>query len=211
MLVGEGVFQARTERLSSTTLTAFNLAKDKTAASMVLARRGVPVAPHIGAHRQVACVGVRDGIGLPVVVKPRRGRHRASGDGGLEHQGGRGGSFAARRADRWVGPHRAPHRGRGASGAGRRRAHDRGGPAVAGGGHRDGTSTVDQLLDRANADPRRREDNGARFSDRYDGDTERVLRTQGWTLESRCPRPARGAAEVRLQLVAGGTAHDVTE
>ena len=76
----------------------------------------------------------------------------------------------------------------------------------------DGETTIEQLLIRANADPLRTAGKTTPLNPiLYDEDSERLLREQGWTLES---VPAAGA-RVRLKSAAnwaaGGSLRDVTD
>ena len=211
MQLGEGARQVRTDRISSTGKTAIELTSDKTASTSLLFRHGVPVPSHIGTTRPQRAWPAAQQIGLPVVVKPRWGDMGAAVSVGLTTQ--REVEAAFRRASR-VGPwvlierlipgedHRVLVAG------GRFIAAVQRLPAAVRG---DGKTTIEELLIRANADPRRTAGKTTPLNPiLYDEDSERLLRDQGWTLES---VPAAGA-RVRLKSAAnwaaGGSLRDVT-
>lgn len=212
MQLGEGAQQVRTDRISSTGKTAIELTSDKTASTSLLFRHGVPVPSHIGTTRPERAWPAAQQIGLPVVVKPRWGDMGAAVSVGLTTQSEVEAAF--RRASR-VGPwvlierlipgedHRVLVAG------GRFVAAVQRIPAAV---HGDGRTTIEQLLIRANADPRRTAGKTTPLNPIvYDEDSERLLRDQGWTLES---VPAAGA-RVRLKSAAnwaaGGSLRDVTD
>jgi len=76
----------------------------------------------------------------------------------------------------------------------------------------DGHSTLQQLVDKANRDPRRgvgHENLLTRIS--VDEQTQRLIGQQGWTLESRIPSGEVVYLKATANLSTGGTATDVTD
>ena len=153
--LGEGVLQVRTNRIGSTGWPAVELTSDKTASTGLLARHGIPVAPHIATSRAARAWSAAQQIGLPVVVKPRWTDRGTAVSVGLTTRAEVEAAFhRARQVSRSVLIERLipgeDHRvlvagGRFVAAAQRLPA------AVLG----DGTRTVAELLAVANADPRR--------------------------------------------------------
>ena len=210
--LGEGALQVRTDRVSSTGKSAIDLASDKSASSRLLHRHGVPVAPHIGVTDLAQAWPTAQRIGLPVVVKPRWLDMGTAVSVGLTTQSEVEEAFArARKVDRWVLIERLilgeDHRvlvagGRFVAAVQRLPA------AVLG----DGQHTVAGLLAQANADPRRTPGKTTPLNPiRYDEDSERILRDQGWTLDSVPPPGARVRLKSAANWVAGGSLRDVTD
>jgi cyanophycin synthetase len=76
----------------------------------------------------------------------------------------------------------------------------------------DGQSTIEALLIRTNVDPRRTPGKTTALNPIvYDEDSERMLRTQGWNLESVPPAGARVRLKSAANWVAGGSLRDVTD
>ncbi|MGI8729824.1 MAG: hypothetical protein ACR2LK_07515 [Solirubrobacteraceae bacterium] len=211
--LGEGALQVRTDRVSSTGDSAIQLASDKTTASRLLHRHGIPVAAHIATTDSGRAWEMAQNVGLPVVVKPRWTDRGAAVSVGLSTQTDVEEAF--RRAQevggQWVLIERLiPGEDIRVLVAGGRfvAAVKRLPAAVLG----DGTHTIDELLAQANADPRRTPGMTTPLNPIHpDEDSERILRARGWTLDS---VPAVGV-RVRLKSaanwMAGGTLRDVTD
>ena len=76
----------------------------------------------------------------------------------------------------------------------------------------DGKHTIADLLAQANADPRRAPGKLTPLNPIvYDEESERVLRVQGWTLDSVPPAGARVRLKSAANWVAGGSLRDVTD
>jgi cyanophycin synthetase len=208
--LGEGALQVRTNRINSEAMSAISLASDKTASSRLLRRHGVPVARHIALTDRAQAWAAATRVGLPVVVKPRWMDMGTAVSVGLTTRAEVEQAFdRVRQVDRWVLIERViPGEDYRVLVAGGRfiNAVQRLPAAVVG----DGRRTIGELLSEANADPRRTPGDGPLYPIVYDGDSERVLRAQGWTLAS---VPAAGAP-VRLKSAAnwksGGSWRDVT-
>jgi cyanophycin synthetase len=186
-----------------------DIAGDKQVTRSLLGEAGVPVAPGGAARTAEQAVRLLNNLGAPVVVKPRHGRQgehvqlNLGTPDEVEH------AFTAAGGDVVV-ERQLPGRdyrvlvvdGQVVAAAERIAAH------VVG----DGESTVEQLIDRTNADPRRG-DGHARVLTRIRVDdlTWRLLERQGRTLDS---VPAAGQ-EIWLRdnanLSTGGTSRDVTD
>lgn len=211
--LGEGALQVRTDRVGSTGHSAIELASDKTASSRLLHRHGIPVASHIAITDPGRAWELAQRVGLPVVVKPRWTDRGAAVSVGLSTQTDVEEAFgrAQKVGGRWVLIERLiPGEDiRVLVAGGRFVAAVKRLPAGVLG---DGRRTIDELLARANADPRRSAGKTTPLNPiDYDEDSERILRAQGWTLDS---VPAAGV-RVRLKSaanwVAGGSLHDVTD
>jgi cyanophycin synthetase len=212
MQLGEGARQVRTDRISSTGRTAIELTSDKTVSTSLLFRHGIPVPSHIATTRPARAWPAAQQIGLPVVVKPRWGDMGAAVSVGLTTQSDVEAAF--RRASRvgpWVLIERlVPGEDHRVLVAGGRfiAAVQRLPAAVLG----DGKTTIERLLIRANADPRRTAGKTTPLNPIiYDEDCERWLRDQGWTLESVPPAGARVRLKSAANWAAGGSLRDVTD
>jgi D-alanine-D-alanine ligase-like ATP-grasp enzyme len=212
MQLGEGALQARTDRIGATSRTAIQLTSDKTASSSLLFRHGIPVAAHIGTTRPARAWPAAQQIGLPVVVKPRWSDMGTAVSVGLTTKADVEAAFhRARKAGPWVLIERLiPGEDHRILVAGGRfiAAVQRLPAGVVG----DGESTIERLLVRANADPRRASGKTTPLNPiLYDEDAERMLRDHGWTLESVPPAGARVRLKSAANWAAGGTLRDVTD
>jgi cyanophycin synthetase len=186
-----------------------DIAGDKQVTRSLLGEAGVPVAPGGAAHTAEQAVRLLHTLGAPVVVKPRHGRQgehvqlNLGTPGEVEH------AFTAAGGDVVV-ERQLPGRdyrvlvvdGHVVAAAERIAAH------VVG----DGVSTVEGLVEQANADPRRGEGHARVLTRiRVDAITWQLLERQGCTLGS---VPAAGQ-EIWLRdnanLSTGGTSRDVTD
>nr|WP_296076518.1 cyanophycin synthetase [uncultured Actinoplanes sp.] len=197
---------AMTDRTSG---VGIDVSCDKEVTRRLLADAGVPIAEGGVARTAAEAVALLSSLGGPVVVKPRLGRHGAHVTLDLRTPPAVQEAFETAGADVIV-ERQLDGRdyrvlvigGEVVAAAERIPAH------VTGDGHR----TVFELIDRANADPRRGTGH-CRVLTRIpvDDDTVQRLSRQGHTLSS---VPAAGA-EVWLARAAnlsrGGTAHDVTD
>jgi len=210
--LGEGVLQVRTNRIGSTSWPAVELTSDKTASTGLLARHGIPVAPHIATSRAARAWPAAQQIGLPVVVKPRWTDRGTAVSVGLTTRSEVEAAFRrARQVSRSVLIERLipgeDHRvlvvgGRFVAAAQRLPA------AVLG----DGTRTVAELLAVANADPRRTPGKTTPLNPIvYDEDSERLMRSHGWTLDSVPPPGERVRLKSAANWAAGGSLRDVTD
>ena len=210
--LGEGKLQVRTNRIGSTSWPAVELTSDKTASTGLLARHGIPVAPHIATSRPARAWSAAQQIGLPVVVKPRWTDRGTAVSVGLTTRTEVEAAFQrARKVSRSVLIERLipgeDHRvlvvgGRFVAAAQRLPA------AVLG----DGTRTVAELLAVANADPRRTPGMTTPLNPIVcDEDSERLMRSDGWTLESVPPPGERIRLKSASNWRAGGTLRDVTD
>lgn len=212
MQLGEGALQARTNVITSTGKSAIDLASDKTASSRMLHRHGVPVAPHIAITDPADAWSTATRIGLPVVVKPRWMDMGTAVSVGLTTRTEVEAAFhRVSKVDRWVlieqlipgEDHRVLVAG------GRFIAAVQRLPAAVVG---DGKRTVAELLAQANADPRRTLAKSTPLNPiRYDEDSERVLRDQGWILDSVPPDGAWVRLKSAANWRAGGSLRDVTD
>jgi cyanophycin synthetase len=197
---------AMTDRTSG---VGVDIAGDKQVTRSLLGEAGIPIAPGGAARTAEQAVRLLRDLGTPVVVKPRHGRQGEHVQLNLETQADVEHAFVAAGGDVVV-ERQLPGRdyrvlvvaGEVVAAAERIAAH------VVG----DGESTVEHLIERANADPRRG-DGHARVLTRIRADdtTWRLLERQGCTLQS---VPAAGQ-DVWLRdnanLSTGGTSRDVTE
>jgi cyanophycin synthetase len=186
-----------------------DIAGDKQVTRTLLGEAGIPVAPGGAARTAEEAVGLLNALGAPVVVKPRHGRQGEHVQLNLGTAGEVEQAFTAAGGDVVV-ERQLPGRdyrvlvvdGVVIAAAERIAAH------VVG----DGESTVQELIERANADPRRG-DGHARVLTRIriDDITRQLLHRQGCTLGS---VPAAGQ-EIWLRdnanLSTGGTSRDVTD
>ena len=212
MQLGEGALQARTSRINSEGRAAIELTSDKTATARLLHRHGVPVAPHIPVTDAASAWAAAQRIGLPVVVKPRWMDMGTAVSVGLTTQAEVEAAFhRASKVGRWVLVERLipgeDHRVLVAGGRFIAAVQRLAAEVLA-----DGMRSIAELLAQANADPRRTPGKTSPLNPiHHDEDSERILRAQGWTLET---VPAAGA-RVRLKSaanwVAGGSVRDVTD
>jgi cyanophycin synthetase len=211
MQLGEGALQARTNRINSEGKAAIELASDKTASSRLLHRHGVPVAPHIALTDRAHAWAAATRIGLPVVVKPRWTDMGTAVSVGLTNQVDVEEAFdRAGKVGRWVLIERLiPGEDHRVLVAGGRfiDAVQRLPAAVVG----DGRRTIGELLAKANADPRRSPGDSPLYPIVYDEDCVRVLRAQGFTLDSVPAAGARVPLKSAANWKSGGTWRDVTD
>lgn len=210
--LGEGALQVRTDRVNSEGRTAIELTSDKTACSRLLNRHGVPIAAHVALTGRADAWPSATRLGLPVVVKPRWTDRGTAVSVGLSTQAEVEAAFdRARKVGRWVLVERLiPGEDHRVLVAGGRfiAAVQRLPAAVLG----DGTATIAELLAQANADPRRTLGKTTPLNPiRYDDDSERILRAQGFTLDSVPPAGARVRLKSAANWAEGGSLRDVTD
>ncbi len=209
---GEGALQVRSHKVGSPRRPAVELTSDKTASTGLLCRHGVPIAPHVATTDPARAWPAAKQVGLPVVVKPRSADRGTAVSVGLTTQTEVDAAFRrARKVGRWVLIERLiageDHRvlvvgGRFVAAAQRLPA------AVVG----DGQRTIADLLAQANADPRRAPDVITPLCPiLYDEDSERMLSTRGWSLDSVPPAGERVRLKSASNWKAGGTVRDVTD
>ncbi len=186
-----------------------DIAGDKQVTRRLLTEAGIPVVPGGAARTAEAAVRLFGRLGAPVVVKPRHGRQGEHVALNLAARDEVERAFAAAGGDVVV-ERQLPGRdyrvlvvaGEVAAVAERVAAH------VVG----DGESTIAELIDRANADPRRGPGHARVLSRlRVDDDAGALLDQQGYALDA---VPAAGLTvwlRENANLSTGGTSRDVTD
>lgn len=214
--LGHGVHQRRIMATvpSSTSAVALDLAKDKELTKNLLRGAGVPVPRSEVVRTANGAVEAAEQIGLPVVVKPLDGNHGRGVSLDLHDQAEIRGAFERARAETRRGSviieqqlSGHDHRllvigGRVVAAAKRVPAHVIG----------DGVATVSQLVDRANADPRRGEGHESALTRiRLDERAEHLLARQQLSADA---VPVKGQIAFLVDtgnLSTGGTAIDCTD
>jgi cyanophycin synthetase len=191
---------------------AESIAQDKQLTRALLRAIGVPTPEGRTVHSAEDAWEAAEEIGLPVVVKPQYGNHGRGVTTNLTTREQVLAAYAAAFAEE-----SAVMVERHATGADWRllvvgdrlvAAARREPPTVTG----DGTSTVEQLVDEINRDPRRSDGHGTVLSRiPLDPIAEAVLADQGYTRHSVPPAGAAVLLRRNANLSTGGTAADVTD
>ena len=212
--LGHGVKQQRIQATvtGNTSLLGYGVADDKDWTKQLLGDAGIAVPWGRTCHSWEEVEGAAEAIGWPVVTKPLIGNH---GRGVTTNITGpeelRSGFEAALRhndaviVESFI--HGEDHRllvidGKLVAAARRRPAH------VVG----DGVSTLQQLIDRENADPRRGVGHENLLTQiNVDHQTERMIEQAGLTLDSVIPEGEMALLKPTANISTGGTATDLTD
>jgi len=212
--LGDGARQCRLDLsvTSQTSRLATEIARDKRTANALLARFGLPVARQIGVTDAHSGWAAAQRIGPPVVVKPRQGNMGTSVSVGLSGENEVRAAVAdAQRLDKTVlvesflpgDDHRIlVANGRIIAVSRRTPAHVEG----------DGRRSVRELVDAANADPRRSKSyRTLLMSIEIDDEAERLLAAKGLTQDSIPPAGEPVFLKSAANWTAGGITFDCTD
>jgi cyanophycin synthetase len=212
--LGYGIHQKRIQATTTanTNMIAVDIAANKHATKKLLGEMGVPVPKGYKIRDEEELESTLDSVGYPIVIKPLDGNHGKGATVGvndLEHA--RMAFEKAKEYSRWVIVEKqlvgADFRAlvvnnRLIAVAERIPAH------VVG----DGESTIQELIDETNADPRRGygHENVLTSID-IDGQTLRCIRSKNYTLESVLPKGEVLHLKTTANISTGGTAIDRTD
>jgi len=212
--LGYGVYQKRIQATTTanTNMIAVDIAANKDATKKLLGDMGVPVPKGYRIRSEEDLESTIDAVGYPVVIKPLDGNHGKGATVGitdLEHA-----KIAFERAkeySRWVIVEKqligADFRAlivnnRLIAVAERLPAHIVG----------DGKSTIQELIDKTNADPRRGYGHENVLTQiEIDGQTMRLIKARDFTLESVLPKDEVLNLKTTANISTGGTAIDRTD
>jgi len=212
--LGHGAKQKRFQATvtQNTSLIGHGIADDKDWTKQILGDAGIPVPRGQICYSLEEAVAAAEWLGYPVAVKPLVGNHGRGVSTNITDAASLREAYDAayhRYAEVIVETYipGEDHRllvvgGKLIAAARRRKAH------VVG----DGTSTLHQLVDAANQDPRRgvgHEKVLTRIE--LDEQSHRLIAQQGWTLTSRIPKGEIVYLKSTANLSTGGTATDVTD
>jgi cyanophycin synthetase len=212
--LGYGIYQQRIQATvtSKTNMISVDIAANKSATKKLLGEMGVPVPKGYSIRDEDEIEGVVETIGFPVVIKPLNGNHGKGATIGVEnledaraafHKAKQyspdvliekmlqGADFRALVVDNKL-----------VAIAERTPAH------VVG----DGKSTIQELIDKVNSDPRRgygHENVLTRIT--VDGQTERILKAKNYTLETVTAKDEILYLKTTANISTGGTAIDRTD
>lgn len=212
--LGYGVNQKRIQATTTvnTNMISVDIASNKDATKKLLGDMGVPV-PEGKRIRDIDDLsGAIDRIGYPVVIKPLDGNHGKGATVGIKTIDEARGAFEkAKEYSRWVIVEKqimgADYRAlvvnnRLIAVAERVPAH------VVG----DGKSTIQELIDQVNADPRRGYGHEKVLTQiSIDGQTMRCIRKSGCELDSVLPKGKKLDLKTTANISTGGTSIDVTD
>jgi cyanophycin synthetase len=212
--LGYGIYQKRIQATTTanTNMIAVDIAGNKDATKKLLGDMGVPVPKGYRVRDEDDLESTIDAVGYPVVIKPLDGNHGKGATVGitdLEHA-----KIAFERAkeySRWVIVEKqlmgADFRALVVNNhliavAERLPAHVIG----------DGKSTIQELIDKTNADPRRGygHENVLTLIE-VDGQTLRLIKAKGYTLETILPKDEVLNLKTTANISTGGTAIDRTD
>jgi cyanophycin synthetase len=212
--LGYGVHQKRIQATTTanTNMIAVDIAGNKHATKKLLGDMGVPVPKGYRIRSETELEGVLESVGYPVVIKPLDGNHGKGATVGitdLEHA--RAAFETARGYSRWVIVEKQLQgsdfralvvNNRLIAVAERKPAH------VVG----NGKSTIRELIDETNADPRRGygHENVLTLIE-IDGQTERCIRNRGYSLDSVLPVGETLFLKTTANISTGGTSIDRTD
>ncbi|HEY0459676.1 MAG TPA: cyanophycin synthetase [Pyrinomonadaceae bacterium] len=212
--LGYGVHQKRIQATttSATNMISVDIAADKSATKKLLGEMGVPVPKGYRIRDIEELENTIETVGYPVVIKPLDGNHGKGATVGitdLEHA--RTAFEKAKEYSRWVIVEKmlegADFRAlvvnnRLIAVAERIPAH------VVG----DGKSTIQELVDQTNADPRRGYGHENVLTQiTIDGQTQRCITAKGYTLETVLPEGEMLTLKTTANISTGGTAIDRTD
>ena len=212
--LGYGVYQKRIQATvtANTNQIATDIAGNKHATKKLLGDMGVPVPKGYRIRDIDELEETLEAVGYPCVIKPLDGNHGKGATVGitdLEHA--KAAWERAKEYSRWVIVEQQLEgsdfralvvNNRLIAVAERVPAH------VVG----DGTQTIQQLIDKTNADPRRGYGHEKVLTEiAVDGQTMRLIRNAGYELESVLPKDERLFLKTTANISTGGTAIDLTD
>lgn len=212
--LGYGVHQKRIQATTTanTNMIAVDIAANKHATKKLLGDMGVPVPKGYRIREIEELASTLDAVGCPAVIKPLDGNHGKGATVGIKTLEGAQAAFEkAKEYSRWVIVERQ------LQGADFRAlvvnncliaVAERIPANVVG----DGKSTIRQLIDETNADPRRGYGHEKVLTSiEIDGQTTRCIKANGYTLESVLPKGEQLFLKTTANISTGGTAIDRTD
>ncbi len=214
--LGYGVHQQRIQATTTakTNLISVDIAANKAATKKLLGEMGVPVPKGFRIRDEDEIKGVVESIGFPVVVKPLDGNHGRGATIGIETlEDARAAFHVAQEQSKskWVIVEKmlAGEDFRALIVDNKLVAIAERTPAHVTG---DGESTIEQLIERVNEDPRRGYGHEKVLTQiEVDRSTEKLLKAKNYTLETVLPKGERLILKTTANISTGGTAIDRTD